>query len=59
MTMSTPDLIIAEVPQAIETATVVIEGPPGAKGDKGDPGIIVSATPPADPQENDLWVDIS
>jgi len=34
-------------------------GLPGEKGETGDPGITVSATPPPDPEENDLWVDIS
>jgi hypothetical protein len=35
----------------------------GIKGDKGDQGemgnIFVGATPPPDPEVNDLWVDIS
>lgn len=31
----------------------------GVPGEKGDPGITVSATPPPDPQEGDLWLDIS
>lgn len=35
-----------------------IPGRKGEPGDTGNPGIIVSATPPASPQENDLWVVI-
>lgn len=34
-------------------------GPPGRKGDTGNPGIYVGPTPPPDPQENDLWLDTS
>jgi hypothetical protein len=29
----------------------------GDKGDNGDSGIIVSATPPSNPLVGDLWVD--
>jgi len=30
----------------------------GSKGDTGDPGITVSATPPASPVLNQLWLEI-
>lgn len=30
----------------------------GDQGEKGDPGIIVSPTPPLNPQINDLWLQI-
>lgn len=34
-------------------------GPRGLKGDTGDPGIIVSPTPPANPRIGQLWLDTS
>lgn len=43
------------------TATVAVETP-GIQGPSGPPGdkqITVSATPPENPQINDLWIDIS
>lgn len=33
-------------------------GIPGRRGDTGNPGIIVSATEPPSPVENDLWLEI-
>ena len=44
----------------IELLEVGVQGPPGVgpKGDKGDPGITVSPTPPLNPQINDLWLQI-
>ncbi len=53
---------IKEIEVRVRSATNRVEiagGMPGEKGDTGDPGIIVSATPPPDPEENDLWLDIS
>ena len=44
---------------------VGLPGPPGPKGDQG-PGIFSNITritastdPPANPQENDLWIDLT
>ena len=36
-----------------------IQGIQGVKGDKGDAGVHVGATPPLDPQNGDIWIDIS
>jgi hypothetical protein len=36
-----------------------IAGQKGETGEKGNPGIVVSATAPAGPAVNDLWLDIS
>ena len=33
-------------------------GLPGRKGEKGNPGIIVSVDPPPAPEQNDLWVQL-
>jgi hypothetical protein len=33
-------------------------GPAGPQGPVGDPGITVSSTPPANPQLNQLWLQI-
>jgi hypothetical protein len=38
---------------------LTIPGPAGSTGPQGDPGITVSATAPASPAVNDLWLDIS
>lgn len=54
--MSTPDLIEVVVPGEIAAVEVLV---PGLTGGKGNPGIIVSETAPEDPEENDLWVDVS
>lgn len=40
------------------TVTEVEQGPQGPQGPQGDPGITVAHDPPADPQINDLWVQI-
>lgn len=56
---STPDVIEVQMPQPINVVEVLIPSGQGPKGDTGNPGIIKSATEPPDPQENDLWLDIS
>lgn len=51
------------LPDAAEDTTQIaaVIGPRGPTGPTGPTGrgITVSATAPADPDENDLWVDIS
>lgn len=52
------------VPSRVQTVEVLVAGIQGPKGDKGDPGpvtyqITVSATPPPDPELNQIWIDIS
>ena len=42
-------------PQTPDIIRIVAQGP---QGPKGDPGITVSATPPPNPQINDLWLQI-
>lgn len=55
-------MAIKSVEVRVRSSTNRVEigvGLPGEKGNTGDSGIIVSATPPIDPDEYDLWLDIS
>lgn len=50
--------------QRIQVVDVLVPGIQGPKGDQGEPGpvtyqITVSATPPPDPEVNQIWIDIS
>lgn len=56
--MPDPNVTITKIQPEFKTAVVERPGDQGGKGQKGDPGIVVSATEPADPQENDLWLEI-
>ena len=56
-----PSLEVVVTPDGVEVVEVAVQqGPPGVgpQGPKGDPGITVSATPPPNPQINDLWLQI-
>jgi hypothetical protein len=51
----TDQFVIVREPQTPDIIRIVAQGP---QGPKGDPGIIVSPTPPPNPQINDLWLQI-
>jgi hypothetical protein len=56
-----PSLEVVVTPDGIEVVEVAVQqGPPGVgpQGPQGNPGIIVSATPPSNPQINDLWLQV-
>jgi hypothetical protein len=52
------DIQVQQIPPLIQ---VEVPGQQGPKGDKGDIGyqIFVSPTPPENPSEGTLWLDIS
>lgn len=53
-------LAVLPVNQGLQTArpAATVQVTLVSKGVKGDPGIHISATPPVNPQVNDLWIQL-